>query len=398
MAEGVELGRLPEDREAKRLALLAMVDDLHPTLVASADEAEARGTLPMATVDALESLGFFRLKLPTVLGGVEADPVTYLEVIEALAYIDTSAAWTTMIGNTSIALMGAFLPDEAIEQIFVDGEVPLAAAVTAPTGKATPVSGGHVLSGRWRFGSGIQHARWVGAGAFAPADDGEGQVQRLFAVPIEAVDVLDNWQVIGLRGTGSCDFTISEHFVPETFSYAFLTDPPLRGGPLYHIRHPGHTANEHAALALGTARRALDTIVGIAESKTRGAHTNPTRLASRQVFQRMIGEATLRLQGARMLTLDVYERAWIAVSAGETLTAQHHAEMRAIASFATAVAVDIATDAFRYCGGDALYDAGILQRCLRDVNSAAQHFAVSDVALENLGKFVLGLPDADPRA
>jgi alkylation response protein AidB-like acyl-CoA dehydrogenase len=397
MAGGVELRRLPEEREARRRALLALVDEVEPTLLAGADEAEARGTLQAATVDALESLGFFRLKLPAVLGGAEADPVTYLEVIEALAYIDTSAAWTTMIGNTSIALMGAYLPDEAIEQIFVDGEVPLAAAVTAPTGTATPVSGGHVLSGRWRFGSGIQHSRWVGAGAFAPSANGEEKEQRLFAVPIEAVEVHDNWRVVGLRGTGSCDFTITEQFVPESFSYAFLTDPPRRGGPLYHIRHPGHTSNEHAALALGTARRALDAIIEIAETKTRGAHVQ-TRLASRQVFQRMIGDATLRLQAARLLTLDVFERTWLTVSAGQPVAAELQAEMRAIASFATAVAVDITSDAFRYCGGDALYDTSILQRCLRDMNSAAQHFAVSDVAIEALGKFALHLPDADPRA
>jgi alkylation response protein AidB-like acyl-CoA dehydrogenase len=397
MAGGLELRRLPEEREARRQALLSLVDELAPTLLAGADEAEARGTLPSATVDALESLGFFRLKLPAVLGGAEADPVTYLEVIEALAYVDTSAAWTTMIGNTSIALIGAFLPDDAIEQIFVDGEVPLAAAVTAPTGKATPVDGGHILSGRWRFGSGIQHARWVGAGALAPSADGEERVQRLFAVPIEAVEVIDNWRVVGLKGTGSCDFTISEQFVPDSFSYAFLTDPPKRGGPLYQIRHPGHTANEHAALALGTARRALDAIIDIAETKVRGAHVQ-TRLASRQVFQRMIGEATLRLQAARLLTLDVFERAWATVSAGQPVPAPLNAEMRAVAAYATAVAIDITTDAFRYCGGDALYDTGILQRCLRDVNSAAQHFAVSDIAFENLGQFALNLPDANPRA
>jgi indole-3-acetate monooxygenase len=397
MTEGLELRRLPDEREARRSALLGLVDEVAPTLLAGADEAEARGTLPLATVDALEALEFFRLKLPVVLGGAEADPVTYLEVIEALAYIDTSAAWTTMIGNTSIALLGAFLPDDAIEQIFVDGEVPLAAAVTAPTGKAKPVSGGHILTGRWRFGSGIRHARWVGAGALAPSPDGGEQVQRLFAVPIEAVEVHDNWNVVGLRGTGSCDFTISEQFVPDSFSYAFLTDLPRRGGPLYHIRHPGHTANEHAALALGTARRALDAIIEIAETKVRGSHVQ-SRLASRQVFQRMIGDATLRLQAARLLTLDVFERAWLTVSAGEPIPARLNAEMRAVASFATGVAIDVTTDAFRYCGGDALYDTGILQRCLRDVNSAAQHFAVSDVALENLGQFALNLPDANPRA
>ena len=397
MDAGVDVKVLPTERGAQRRALLQIVEDLRPALLDGADEAEATGALPLATVDALESAGCFRLKLPAVLGGIEADPVTYLEIIEALAYIHTSAAWTTMTGTTSIALMGAFLPDDAIEQIFIDGHVPRAAAVTPPMGRAEPVGGGYMVSGRWSFGSGIPHAHWVCGGAFAHPPGGGERVHRLFAVPIDAVEVHDNWQVIGLRGTGSCDFSIAERLVPASFSWAYVEDPPRRGGPLYQIRSPGHTANEHAAVVLGTARRALDAIVEIAESKTSGVHKQ-NRLAARQVFQRMIGEATLRLQSARMLVLDVYERAWSVVSGGEPVPPVLQAEMRGAAALATAVAVDVTTDAFRYCGGRALFETGILQRCLRDVNSAAQHHAVSDVAFENLGRFVLGDPEADPRS
>ena len=172
-----------------------------------------------------------------------------------------------------------------------------------------------------------------------------------------------------------------DRFVPASYSWVYHTDPPQRGGPLYRIRGPGQTANEHAAVALGTARRALDAIVAIAGSKTRGVQSQ-VRLGSRDSIRRMIGESSPRLLAARLLAVDTWERAWATVQADQDLSAELQAEMRAAAAYATAVAVEVATEAFRACGGDALYETGILQRCLRDLNGAAQHYAVSDVALQ----------------
>ena len=123
----------------------------------------------------------------------------------------------------------------------------------------------------------------------------------------------------------------------------------------------------------------------------------PSSLASRPVFQRVVGECDLRLRAARALTIEVYEEAWATVVEGRPVEPRQLAEMRGVAAFATAVAVEITTHAFRYSGGSALYLSGDLQRCLRDINGAAQHIAVSDVAYENLGQFALGLPGANPR-
>ena len=111
----------------------------------------------------------------------------------------------------------------------------------------------------------------------------------------------------------------------------------------------------------------------------------------------MVGECELRLRAARALTIEVYEEVWQAVSAGRPVEPRQQAEMRGVAAYGTAVAVDVTTQAFRYCGGGALYKPHILQRLLRDVNAAAQHVTVSDVAYENLGQFALGLPDASAR-
>jgi alkylation response protein AidB-like acyl-CoA dehydrogenase len=157
---------------------------------------------------------------------------------------------------------------------------------------------------------------------------------------------------------------------------------------------PGFVANEHAAFALGVARRALDTVVGLAGAKARGV--TPALLADRATFQRFVGEAEARLRAARALAVDANAAAWRTVAGGGRLTPRQHAELRAVAVHATEAGLDVVTRAFRYAGGAALYDGSVLQACLRDLNAAAQHFMVSDSAYEALGQFVLGHPSAEP--
>ena len=155
---------------------------------------------------------------------------------------------------------------------------------------------------------------------------------------------------------------------------------------------PGFTANEHAAFVLGCARRALDLIVETARSKRRGP--TQTAVADRQVFQRAVGEADLRLRAARSLCVDIFERAWQCVSEGDRPDARLATEMRAAAVFATEAGVDVTTMAFRYAGGAALHLENQLQRYWRDVNAAAQHQAASDVSYEAHGQQLLGLGEA----
>jgi indole-3-acetate monooxygenase len=385
----------PKGREEKRQVLLQAVECVRDTLLAGADEAEASATLPPATVQALDGVGLFALKLPTVLGGAEADLVTQLEVLEAVTYIDMSAGWCTLIGAAAIAGPGAFLADEAVAQIFAGGQVPRAAGAFMPSGQAIPVDGGYRVSGRWAFASGIRHAQWVTATARVVRDGTTLPALRRVVMPVADVQIHDNWQVMGLQGTGSCDFSVTDLFVPERFSWDAQRAHPQRGGPLYRLGMPAFVANEHVAFALGVGRRALDTLLASAQSKQRG-YGQVSTLAARPAVQRALGEGELRLRAARALAIESYEKAWATVCAGQLLPPRLQAELRSVATFATDVAVDVTTQAFRYSGGTALYVTNVLQRCLRDINAAAQHLMVSDTAYENYGQFLLGLPDADP--
>ena len=385
------MGRtFPTDREEKRQVLLEAVERVRDTLRAGADEAEANATLPPATVQALDDAGLLALKLPAVLGGAEADLVTQLEVLEAVTYIDTSAGWCTLIGAAAIASLGAFLADEAMAQIFVDGQVPRAAGAFMPSGQAVPVEGGYQVSGRWAFASGIRHASWVSGTAWVVRGGVQTDERRVFVVRADEVEIHDTWHVAGLRGTGSCDFSVKDHFVPEAFTWDMERARPQRGGPLYRLGLPGFVTNEHVAFALGVARRALDAITALAATKSRGVRPSP--LAGRATVQRFLGEAELRLRAARALAVELNEAAWTTVQIGDDLTGRQHAELRSAAVLATEVALDITARAFRYAGGGALYDASVLQRCLRDLSAGAQHFMVSDSAYEGLGQILLGLP------
>jgi alkylation response protein AidB-like acyl-CoA dehydrogenase len=137
------------------------------------------------------------------------------------------------------------------------------------------------------------------------------------------------------------------------------------------------------------------TLLDLAPSQQRG-YGAVSPLAARPALHRAVGEGTLRLRAVRALAIECYEHAWAIVGAGQTLPPRLQAELRSVATLATEVAVDVTTQAFRFSGGRALYGTHVLQRCLRDINAAAQHLMVSDAAYENYGQFLLGLPHADP--
>ncbi len=388
-------GAFPTERAAKRAFLLAAVERLRDVVAAGAEEGERRRTLPPATVRALCDSGLLALKVPESLGGAEADPVTQLEVLEALTHIDASAGWCLMVATTAVGLPAGFLPDAAVAKIVASGRVPPAAVAIIPTGVATPVDGGYRLSGRWPFASGVRHAEWLTAGCWVRRDAQDPGERHIAVFPAAAAEIHDNWQVAGLESTGSNDFSVTDLFVPADFVWNPATARPRRGGPLHRLGMPAFVAYEHVAFALGLMRRALDTAVEQAGAKRRGVNA-PAPVSERAAFQHLLGEGEIRRRTVRAGAIDLFEAAWTTVCAGNPLTRRQQAELRSIAVHATETATEVVTGLFRSAGGSALYRTGTLQRCLRDINAAAQHIMVSDSAYERLGQILLGAPDVDP--
>jgi alkylation response protein AidB-like acyl-CoA dehydrogenase len=384
----------PIDIAQSRQTLLDAVDGIAGFLIEQTSADEANNTLTPETVAALESAGMFRLKLPIAVGGVEADPTTQMLVLEALAYASSAASWCAMVGSTAVGLPGAFLPDEAIAEMFPSDRIPLGAVVAMPIGKTEIVDGGYLLTGRWPFASGVRHSKWIAAGATVMR--GGTPERRMMVFPTTSANIHDNWQVAGLKGTGSCDFSVDHLFVPEAFGWDQRDGIPRRGGPIFQIAHPGFVANEHAGFALGVGCRSLDAFTTREMAKRRGYTESASSLAERPAVQRMIGAGELRLRAARGLAIEINDTVWQTVQEGERPSTRLQGELRAIAAYCTEVALDVVTEAFRYSGGGAIYQKNILQQCLRDMNVAAQHLMVSEIAYENLGQMILGAPNVNP--
>jgi indole-3-acetate monooxygenase len=390
----------PNQPEPKRKMLLESVAAIAPILSASGPKSEELGTLAPEAVTALRDAGIFRLKLAAEMGGAEADPLTEMLVLEEVAYHDLTSAWCTMVGATAIASLGTFLPQSGLDKVFKAGAIPTAAISFFPAGQATRTKAGFRVSGRWRFNSGIRHAEWVlGGTVVLDSDNGKGGPIVMFsAFPARDVTLYDNWGgVTGLRGTGSCDFSVQDYELPEdqTFVWDLLEPQPRRGGASYRLPPFSYVAKEHGSVALGGARRALDELVRIATT-TRGTFRS-SKLDERQVVHRFIGEADLKLRAARALMHERYEQLWRKVNAGEKPNGPDIADVRANCVYATDVSIEIATMAYHFAGNTGLHHPHVIGRLLRDLNTAGIHQVMSDTAYENHGKFRLGLP-ADPLA
>lgn len=389
------------DANSRRRKLLAEVERIAPVLQASGPKSEEIATLAPEAVAALREGGFFRLKLPAAVGGFEADPVTEMLVLEALAYHDFTSGWCTMVGATAIASLGVFLSERGLDRVFGQGKIPTAAISFFPAGRAVRKGDGYRLSGRWRFNSGIRHAEWIVGGTIVEGTESEGggRPRAMFSVmPTTDVTLYDNWRdVVGLKGTGSCDCSVEDYHLPEHLSFTWdLLDPqPLRGGPSYRLPPFSYVAKEHGSVAIGAARRALDELIKLATT-TRGTF-RASKLDERQVVHRKIAEADLKIRAARALMHERYEQLYQKASAGQQIEGHDIADVRAICVYATDVAIEVATMTYHFAGNTGLHHPHVLGRLLRDLNTAGLHQVMSDTAYENHGKFRLGIA-ADPLA
>lgn len=378
------------DRKAVHRELMHSLDGIRDVLTDCADEAERTGFYPERGWNAMHDGGLFRMKAARELGGYEADPVTQIEVIEEAARIDSSAGWTLFVGAGFLSFLSAFITDEALEDFMIDRRLPRVAGGIAPTGRAKRVSGGFEVTGRWQFGSGSAHAQWFSGNAVIE-DDQQGPPVLGFLLPRDKVTLHDNWNTNALRGTGSQDLSVERLFVPDKHAFDTFA-PPRRGGALFRIPLPGLVTNEHGAFALGVAQRSLDETAELAKSKARG-YIQPRGVAARGKFRFDLGRADSALSAARSHLKAVNEMAWQAAVSDEPVGLAMQTELRCAAVYATDIALEVVRAMFRYAGAHSLYVGDVIERCLRDVQAAAQHGLVNDTAYESRGELILGLPD-----
>ena len=274
--------------------------------------------------------------------------------------------------------------------------LPVLAGQLAPRGTGAPAAGGYLVHGRWGFSSGIVHADWL-IGAFKAADaDGAGGASGadgtgfgrmiVFAIPKVEAEVIDNWHVAGLQGTGSLDFSLDGAFVPAELTYE-LGSPAVRGGDLFRLGMPAFVSNEVPPLAIGLARRAIDDITELA------AHTarfpgGPT-VSERAVFHHELGRAEVRVRAARAVHREAMAAAFASAAAGAAPTEEQQLAVTTASVYAVETCADVVSDLFKFGGGRALALSNPMQRHLRNVLAARQHVALSEENYEAAGRYLL---------
>jgi alkylation response protein AidB-like acyl-CoA dehydrogenase len=375
------------------------VSALAPRLREASGEVEAQRSLTEPLVEALVEAGLYRLPLPRALGGGQVDPLTYFEVIEALARADSAAAWSVLISTSTMTIAVRGLGDPVLAALFPAPRQAVMAGSGPPRGRAVPVPGGYRVTGRWSQGSNILIAGWVQVGCHLwdgdrprPGPDGRPVYLRCI-LPAAEAEVLDTWDTTGMRGTGSHDFAFRDAFVPAERVHG-AADEAGRLEPVY--RFAGWTHVAHAALGLGIARVALDAFVGLAAGKQATWLPEEGRLAGRGTIQAQVARAEALVGGGRAYVREATADVWETVCRGELPSPTQRAVYRLAIAQAMAQAVAAVDLLFSLGGASAIYATSPLDRCLRDIHTAAAHVWVAPDTYELAGRLLLGLDPGSP--
>jgi alkylation response protein AidB-like acyl-CoA dehydrogenase len=360
--------------------------ELTPMLREAGDAIERRREVTPEIVNAMKDRGIFRMLLPRSLGGAELDPLTYTEVLYTLAQADCS-------------MIAPYLPEETAREVFGDRDGILAWGPDLPgAGRTTVVEGGYRVTGRWGFATGSRHAKWLGChtplfdpdGTPRRLPNGRQQVRTMIFRKSEA-QIIDNWQVLGLRGTGSDSYALNDHFVPQNFTAGRDNPAELREkGPLYQFTSGMIYAMSFAHVSMGIAKGAFDSFIEIARDKVpRGAKGT---LRENNVIQSQVSQCEARLKSSRAYLRGVIAEMWDqARNAGE-ISAEYHPQLRLAATWAIHQARDIVATVYQAAGSSAIFENNPLERRMRDIHAGTQQGQGRAVHFETVGQIMMGLP------
>ena len=359
---------------AKNVAHLA---DLH------ADYGDKHGQLADPVVQALHREGLLKMWIPRSLaGGFELDPISSLKVLENVSYGDPSAGWVLMAAALAIGTGAAYLEESAVLELFGDDRLPVIAGQGTRPGKAVPSDGGFLLSGSWSFASGIKHGTHIHTLGIIETT-GE---PRIFVLPVGKVRLIDNWDVMGLRATGSIDYTIENAFVPEPYTHFAVTEAPKRGGALYTIGIIGFALMCHSGWACGIGRRMLDELTAIVRTKVgRGGSVGDS-----DAFQESYANAEATYRAARAFIYEVWADAAETILRGDKLSVRQNTLTRLALSNATWSAQEVAAFVYKTAGTVALR-AGTMQRLFRDMHAGTQHITSAPGVIRAAGRELAGV-------
>ena len=383
--------------------MVAAARALRPQIVTARDEIENSGRLPPALVSAMDDAGLFRSYMPRSLGGHELDPISAFRVVEQVSMADGSAGWCCFIAG-SLGLFTGWLQTSVARELFGTPPTLRGAGSFRPLGTARITDDGYMVTGQWDFASGCLHANWLALNCVVADENGprhnvggplDGLPElRMMTVPIEQARVVDNWNVVGLRGSGSNDVAVTDVFVPDNRTFA-LTDQPFETAPLCTFRSAmAVTFTPLAGNTLGMARGAMDAFMELAGAKATTMNMNLLR--DRPTVQETVGRAEAIISGARAYVLDAAGTMWDAVQSGKEDVGDEVLQTRLAVTHAVHESVRAIDMLYHASGTNAVRSSNLLERYFRDVHAAMMHAGGLIVNFEQGGRVALGLPPGAP--
>ena len=356
------------------------VRDLLPTFRERADEAERLRVVPEASIKELEETGFFKLLQPKRFDGLEADPIDFYTAVRDIASACGSTGWVSSVVGVHPWQVALFT-DEAQQAVWGNDTNTRLSSSYAPTGKAVVADGGFQLSGKWSFSSGCDHCQWVLLGGLVFNAEDQVVDFRTFMVPRESYQIVDVWNMVGLRGTGSNDIVVDDVFIPEAFTLSmgdtgrcFGPGQELNTSELYKLPFHSIFTGTITVPIIGMAMGAYSEHVEMQQKRTRAAYLGEK--ASLDPFAAVrIARASSEIDAAWALLVNNIREEQAHISKGEKIPLGTRLKVRRDQVIGSQRAIDAIDSLFEASGGRALANGTYLQRAWRDAHAGRVHAA-----------------------
>ena len=371
--------------------LIERAQALAPLIAREADEIERTRRLTEPVVSALIENGLYRVLLPQSLGGAEAPPEVFMQILEEIAKADASTAWC--LGQCNVCSMtAAYIDPDAANEIF--NKPPGILAWGAVANEVQVVPGGYRITGRWDFASGSRQASWLGAHVQVIEADGSRRLLpsgapeiRTILFPMTSATMYDVWDVIGLSGTGTDSYSVDNLFIPEKFAALRDNFSALREkGPLYGITTYTMFGLGFGAIALGVARATLDAVIDLARGKE---SVGLKAMRENHAVQGLIGRTEGNWRAARAYLYGSAAEAWRDLTRTGKLSEDHRAALRLASTWTIHQAASVVDAAYHLAGATAVFKANKFERRFRDMHAIAQQIQARDAHYEDVGRMIL---------
>ncbi len=383
---------------ARAETLLEAAQNLGPVLESRLEACSRNRRIPDETIADFHNAGFFKILQSSEYGGYEMDPQVFYAVLLELAKTCMSSAWVLGVIGVHNWQMNLF-DDPAAEEVWAADSTVLISSSYAPVGQVTPVDGGFRLTGRWSFSSGCEHCDWVFLGAVVPTEEAPWDMRnyRTFLLPRGDYKIIENWEVVGLQGTGSHDIIVDDAFVPEHRTHNMLEDDGgrkfMHKPPLYRLPFMQVFSRAVSTPSLGALEGALDKYVEVAKVRLAG----PIAMKDDPNAKRLAAEVYTAIGAMRDTLFQNFDHLMERARGGDVATLLDRARFRYNTASVADTCVQLSSRMLKASGSSAIRNESALLRQHHDILASQAHIAnVSDPFAVNLGGMLFGQESTDP--